>query len=88
MDDLVNYLVNASLPLKRQQIYMQNMVQTLIELLFPFVAANESAEKYVDIKELIGLKFEYRIGSKKWAQYQAEIQMKCQMHYLLKLMGK
>ena len=69
MDDLVNYLVNASLPLKRQQIYMQNMVHTLIELLFPFVAANESAEKYDDIKELIEKKFEYRIGSKKSELY-------------------
>ena len=69
MDDLVNYLLNASLPLKRQQIYMQNMVQALIELLFPFVAANENAEKYVYIKELVGLKFEYRIGSKKSELY-------------------
>ena len=69
MDDLVNYLVNASLPLKRQQIYMQNMVQALIELLFPFVAASKSVEKYDDIKELIGKKFEYRLGSKNGGLY-------------------
>ena len=69
MDDLVNYLVNASLPLKRQQIYMQNMVQVLIELLFPFVVASKSVEKYDDIKELIGIKFEYRIGSKNGGLY-------------------
>lgn len=68
-DGLVNYLVNASLPLKRQQIYMQNMVQALIELLFPFVTANEGVEKYDDIKELIGKKFGYRVGSKKSGLY-------------------
>lgn len=48
---------------------MQNIVQALIELLFPFVAANKSAEKYVYIKELIGIKFEYRIGSKNGGLY-------------------
>jgi len=68
-DDLVNYLINASLPLKRQQIYMQNIVQALIELLYPFVVMEKSAEKYVYVQELIGIKFEYRIGSKNGGLY-------------------
>lgn len=63
-DTLANCLINASLPLKRQQIYMQNIVQVLIELLFPFVPVCINLDKYDSIKELIEMKFEYKLGSK------------------------
>ena len=68
-DILANHLINASLPLKRQQIYMQNIVQVLIELLFPFVPVNINLDGYDSVKELIADKFEYRIGSKNRGLY-------------------
>ena len=66
---LANHLMNASLPLKRQQIYMQNIVQVLIELLFPFVPENTNLDRYDSVKELIAIKFEYRLGSKNGGLY-------------------
>ncbi|MGN0350848.1 MAG: SatD family protein [Roseburia sp.] len=68
-DILANHLINASLPLKRQQIYMQNIVQVLIELLFPFVPVHMNLDRYNSVKELIAIKFEYRLGSKKGGLY-------------------
>lgn len=63
-DILANHLINAALPLKRQQIYMQNIVQVLIELLFPFVSQKTVLKKYDAVTELIETKFEYRLGAK------------------------
>lgn len=68
-DALANHLINASLPLKRQQIYMQNIVQVLIELLFPFVPVDFNLNKYDSVKELTAIKFEYRLGSKNGGLY-------------------
>ena len=68
-DILANHLMNASLPLKRQQVYMQNMVQVLMELLFPFVPASIKLGRYDVVKELIAVKFEYRLGSKNRGAY-------------------
>lgn len=68
-DILSNHLVNASLPLKRQQIYMQNIVQVLIELLFPFVPAHINLDKYDSVNELIAIKFEYKLGAKNGGLY-------------------
>ena len=68
-DTLANHLVNASLLLKRQQIYMQNIVQVLIELLFPFVPKHIDLDKYDTVKELIAIKFQYRIGAKNGGMY-------------------
>ncbi len=68
-DILANHLINASLPLKRQQIYMQNIVQVLIELLFPFVPLNINLSRYDTVKEMIEVKFEYRLGSKNGGVY-------------------
>ena len=68
-DILANHLINASLPLKRQQIYMQNIVQVLIELLFPFVPENIDLDRYDAVEELIAVKFEYRLGSKNKGLY-------------------
>lgn len=68
-DTLANHLVNAAMPLKRQQIYMQNIVQVLVELLFPFVRKYDSLQGYDVVKELIGIKFNYKIGSKNRGMY-------------------
>lgn len=68
-DVLANHLINASLPLKRQQIYMQNIVQVLIELLFPFVRECGKIREYDAIKELLAIKFEYKLGSKNGGLY-------------------
>lgn len=68
-DMLANHLINASLPLKRQQIYMQNIVQVLIELLFPFVPEHVDINRYDVVKELLAIKFEYRLGSKNGGLY-------------------
>ena len=68
-DILANHLINASLLLKRQQIYMQNIVQVLIELLFPFVPVNSKLDRYDAVKELIAIKFEYRLGAKNRGLY-------------------
>ena len=48
---------------------MQNIVQVLIELLFPFVPVNINLDGYDSVKELIADKFEYRIGSKNRGLY-------------------
>lgn len=68
-DILANHLINASLLLKRQQIYMQNIVQVLIELLFPFVPVHIKLDRYDFVKELIAIKFEYKLGSKNGGLY-------------------
>ena len=68
-DMLANHLINASLPLKRQQIYMQNIVQVLIELLFPFVPEHVDINQYQAVKELLAIKFEYKLGSKNGGLY-------------------
>ncbi len=62
-DVLANHLINASLLLKRQQIYMQNIVQVIIELLYPFLTNDRALDAYEVIKELLSIKFEYRLES-------------------------
>lgn len=66
-DGLANHLVNAALPLKNQQIYMQNMVLAILELLYPFVTENMNLNKYVLVQELIRLKFRYRLGIRRYS---------------------
>ena len=68
-DMLANHLINASLTLKRQQIYMQNMVQVLIELLFPFIRNDDEIYRYEVVKDLIAIKFEYKLGAKNRGHY-------------------
>ncbi|MFI3215041.1 MAG: SatD family protein [Eubacteriales bacterium] len=70
-DILVNHLLNTSLPLKNQQIYMQNIAQVIYELLYPMVGNSEMLFEYDVIKELIAVKFEYRLGAKKRGEYWA-----------------
>lgn len=61
-DILANHLINASIPLKRQQIYMQNIVLVILELLYPFVTKRMTFNNYEIVKELLSVKFEYRRG--------------------------
>lgn len=61
-DVLANHLINASLPLKRQQIYMQNIVQVLLELLFPIVPEFANLDHIDVVSELLQIKFEYKLG--------------------------
>lgn len=61
-DVMANHLINASLTLKNQQIYMQNIALVILELLCPFVKWDMNVDKYQIIRELLEIKFEYRIG--------------------------
>ena len=61
-DVMANHLINASRTLKNQQIYMQNIVFVILELLCPFVKWGTNADKYQVVRELLEIKFEYRIG--------------------------
>lgn len=65
-DDIwTNHLINASVILKRQQISTQNLVQVIIELLYPFVANDMSWGDLNRIKELLEIK--YKIGPKSFS---------------------
>lgn len=61
-DIMANHLINSSWTLKNQQIYMQNIVLAIFELLCPFVKSDMNAYKYQIVRELLEIKFEYRIG--------------------------
>ncbi|HKM34476.1 MAG TPA: SatD family protein [Lachnospiraceae bacterium] len=61
---LVNHLINASMLLKRQQVYTQNMVLIIMELLYPFIRINTEFSEYQEIGELLKYKFKYRINKK------------------------
>lgn len=61
---LLNNLINASLVLKQQQIYMQNIVQVLVELIFPFIPKYANVDYYSEVRRLIEIKFEYKLDSK------------------------
>lgn len=68
-DILLNNLINASLVLKQQQIYMQNIVQVLVELIFPFITEYANVDYYGEIRQLIEIKFEYKLGAKNIKTY-------------------
>ncbi len=68
-DILANHLLNTSFSLKNQQIYMQNIVQAIYELLYPMVGESEMLFEHDAIKELIAIKFQYRLGSKNRGRY-------------------
>lgn len=71
-DSLANHLINASLNLKNQQIYMQNIVLVILELLCPFVKWKMDVDRYEIIRELIEMKFEYKIGRARHAYLRKE----------------
>ena len=61
-DVMANHLVNASGVLKDQQIYMQNATSVILELLCPFVKEDMNIDRYNIVRELLEIKFEYKIG--------------------------
>lgn len=71
-DVLANHLINSSLNLKNQQIYMQNIVLVILELLCPFVKWRMDVDRYEIIRELIEIKFEYKIGRARHAHLRKE----------------
>lgn len=60
-----NYLINASFILKRQQINTQNLVQVMVEFLYPFTKTNMNWEGRDKIRALLELK--YRNGIKSFS---------------------
>ena len=68
-DAMANHLINASYNLKNQQIYMQNIVCVIVELLYPFVTKRMNLNKYDIVKDLLGIKFEYGIGRRNLSYY-------------------
>ena len=60
-DILANHLINAAISLKKQQIYMQNIVQVLVELLYPFATDKMKQNNQDLIKELLSIKVEYKL---------------------------
>lgn len=65
-DILVNHLINASNVLKAQQIYMQNIVLVILELLYPFAAVGTEISGEEIAKELLDIKLEYMIAMRKY----------------------
>ena len=61
-DVMANHLINASGVLKNQQIYMQNATSVVLELLCPFVKEDMNIDRYNIVRELLEIKFEYKIG--------------------------
>ncbi|CBK75260.1 hypothetical protein CIY_26800 [Butyrivibrio fibrisolvens 16/4] len=58
-DFLANHLINASLQLKRQQMPMQNYVQLLNELIFPFTMYDRVSSDFISgVDDLITIKAE------------------------------
>lgn len=62
-DTLANHLINSSISLKRQQIYMQNIVLVILELLYPFVTKKMKLTNYEIVNELLSIKFEYKLST-------------------------
>lgn len=61
-DEMINHLINASGPLKEQQGYMQNMAQIIMEFLYPFEKDDRIIYDSHTIRELLNIKYSYKIG--------------------------
>ncbi len=70
-DTLANHLINSSISLKRQQIYMQNIVLVILELLYPFVTKKMKLTNYEIVNELLSIKFEYKLGTSGYSRVRA-----------------
>lgn len=66
-DVMTNHLINASNALKNQQIYMQNIVLVILELLCPFIKNQMKVDSYEIIKDLLEIKFHYQIGRRNYS---------------------
>lgn len=53
-----NYLINASYILKRQQVDMQNLVQVIVELIYPFITSKMDLSDSDVTIELMEIKFQ------------------------------
>ena len=79
-DVLVNHLINTSHVLKGQQVDMQNLVQVMVELIYPFVTPKMNM-RYLDrIDELIELKCQYGPKSFSVAGRESSILMDREMY--------
>lgn len=72
-DVLANHLINASNALKDQQIYMQNIVLVILELLCPFVKNQMKVDIYEIIKDLLEIKFHYQIGKRNYSSVKRRV---------------
>lgn len=61
-DILANHLLNSSMALKQQQLYMQNIILLMLEFLYPFVNDNIAMDQYSVVKDLLLEKYNYQIG--------------------------
>lgn len=61
-DIMANHLVNAARELKNQQIYMQNMVLVILEVLSPFVKRGMDMRRTRFMEELLEIKASYRLS--------------------------
>ena len=61
-DALANHLLNSSMALKQQQMYMQNIILLMLEFLYPFVNNNIAMDHYSVVKDLLLEKYSYQIG--------------------------
>jgi hypothetical protein len=61
-DTLANHLLNSSMALKQQQMYMQNIILLMLEFLYPFVNDNIAMDHYSVVKNLLLEKYNYQIG--------------------------
>jgi len=71
-DILANHLINSSVSLKRQQIHMQNMVLTILELVYPFVTAKMKEPDGNVVRELLTNKLSYRLGAGKYGKMRSD----------------
>lgn len=62
---LSNHLLNASNVMKSRQGYKQNLILTVLELLYPFVKDSMQCEKSEIMRRILQTKFEYKVGAKK-----------------------
>lgn len=65
VDLFANHLANAAITLKRQQVYMQNIVLVMLELLCPFLKEKSIKADFEIARYLLEIKFNYRIGKRK-----------------------
>jgi hypothetical protein len=64
-DTLANHLLNSSMALKQQQMYMQNIILLMLEFLYPFVNDKIVMDHYSVVKDLLLEKYSYQIGQPK-----------------------
>lgn len=78
-DTFANYLLNASKTMKEDQIYKQNQVLLVMELLYPFVRKSQDWQNKLAVVELLQMKFVYNSDkSHRFEKYAYMIREMCQ----------